>query len=153
MTIQLAVLHGYGKHTADLSVQEYGTALRWFFVAQTPYKVVVCLNKVSVVLLYKRIFVGTRFQVTCWVVMAVVVGWSIGAIFATIFQCVPVEGSWDKSIKAYCIDKGAFWIAYAVANILTDVMVLSLPIPVVLRLQLKLRDRLMVCGVFLLGGL
>ena len=34
-----------------------------------------------------------------------------------------------------------------------DVMVLALPIPEVLRLRLKLREKVMLCSVFLLGGM
>lgn len=125
----------------------------WFFVAQTPYKIVVCLNKASVVLLYMRIFITRSFQRICWGALSIIIGWSIGATFATIFQCVPVKKSWNKSLDGHCINSNVFWIAYAVMNVLTDVMVLSLPIPQIFKLHLKLRDKLMLCGVFLLGGL
>jgi 1-acylglycerone phosphate reductase len=138
-------------HKADLSKNDLETALRLFFIAQTPYKITVCLNKVSIILLYLRIFVSKSFRIAAFVVMGIVVAWSIGGVAATIFQCVPIQGSWDKKIEAKCIDKGMFWIAYAVMNILTDVMVLALPIRPILMLKLSLRDRLLLCGIFLLG--
>lgn len=140
-------------HKDDLTKAERTSALRWFFVAQTPYKVVVGLNKISVVLFCQRIFVGRGFKIACWSCMGIVAGWSIGAIAATIWQCVPIPGSWDKSIEAKCIDSSAFWTAYAVGNIFTDALVLCLPIPQILKLQLSVRERVMLCGVFLLGGL
>ena len=140
-------------HRSNLTKQELSAALKWFFIAQTPYKIVVGLNKVSAILFCQRIFVGKSFQYTCWACMSIVVGWNVGAIAATILQCIPIAGSWDKTILATCIDTKAFWVAYAVGNILTDAMVLALPIPQVLRLNLKLRERVMLCGVFLLGGL
>jgi hypothetical protein len=153
VAIQLAVTNGYGMHRADLTKQELSAALKWFFIAQTPYKIVVALNKVSAILFCQRIFVGKAFQYTCWTCMGTIVSWNIGAIAATILQCIPVAGSWDKTIVATCIDSKAFWVAYAVGNILTDAMVLALPIPEVLRLRLKLREKVMLCGVFLLGGM
>lgn len=153
MAIQLAVTHGYGMHKADLTPQQLHTCLRWFFIAQTPYKVTVCLNKISAVLFYRRIFIDKRFQHICWAAMALIVSWSVGAVAATISQCAPIEGSWNKSVKARCIDSDAFWVAYAVMNILTDALVLSLPLPQVFALHLKLRDRIMLCGVFMLGSL
>lgn len=85
VTIQLAIENGYGMHKADLTVVELDTALRWFFIAQTPYKVTVCLNKVATILLYLRIFVTKRFRIVAYTVMGVVVAWSIGAVGATIF--------------------------------------------------------------------
>lgn len=151
--MQLAVENGYGMHKADLSKAELGTALRYFFIAQTPYKVAVWLNKVSVVLLYLRIFISRSFRISAYVVIAIVSGCSIGGIGATIWQCVPIAGAWDKTIGAKCIDSDKFWIAYAIMNILTDVMVLSLPIPSILRLQLSWRNRIMLCCMFLLGSL
>ena len=153
MAIQLAINHGYGMHKSDLSDDEFQTTLRLFFMAQTPYKVSVCLNKVATILLYLRIFISRGFRIAAFITLGIIVSWSIGGVFATIFQCVPIAGSWDRSVDATCIDKGKFWVAYAVMNILTDVMVLALPIPVVLTLQLKTREKALLCAMFLLGGL
>ncbi|EHA46679.1 hypothetical protein MCOR27_002597 [Pyricularia oryzae] len=151
--MQLAIENGYGKHKADLPTAHVRSALKLFFLAQTPYKISVCFNKVAAILLYLRIFVSSRFRLAAFSVMAVIVAWSIGGVAATIWQCVPVAGAWDKSVKARCIDSDKFWVAYAVMNILTDVMVLALPIPSILGLQhLSRRDKLMLCCVFLLGG-
>jgi len=150
--MQLAIENGYGMHKVDLSKTELRTALRFFFIAQTPYKVAVCANKLSVCLLYLRIFVTNSFRVACYIVIAIIVAWSIGGVGATIWQCVPIAGSWDKTIDAVCIDKSKFWVAYAVMNILTDVLVLALPIPPVLALKLNRRDKVLICGTFMLGG-
>ncbi|KAK6431846.1 hypothetical protein LTR95_011988 [Oleoguttula sp. CCFEE 5521] len=152
VTIQLAVEHGYGMHKANLTKAKLIAALRWFFIAQTPYKVVTCLNKVSAILLYQRIFISKRFQIAAWICLGIVTSWSLGSIAATIAQCVPIAGSWDKSIHAKCIDSNAFWMGYSISNIFTDVMVLALPIPQVLKLQLNIRERMLLCGVFLMGG-
>jgi hypothetical protein len=153
VAIQLAVVNGYGMHKNDLSADELEAALKWFFIAQTPYKVTVCLNKVSVILLYLRIFVSRTFRLAAFAVLFVVVGYGIGGIAATIWQCVPIQGAWDKNTPATCINSDVFWVAYAALNIITDIMVLALPIIPIMRLQLGLRDRLLLCGVFTLGGL
>jgi hypothetical protein len=140
-------------HKADLTVVELDTALRWFFIAQTPYKVTVCLNKVATILLYLRIFVSQKFRIAAYTVMGTIVAWSIGAVGSTIFQCVPIAGAWDKTVDATCINSDIFWVAYAVLNILTDVMVLTLPIAPIMGLQLSTRNRVMLCAIFLMGGL
>ncbi|EXL51972.1 hypothetical protein FOCG_07785 [Fusarium oxysporum f. sp. radicis-lycopersici 26381] len=150
--IQLAIHHGYGMHKDDLEKPDLRMALKMFFIAQTPYKATVCLNKVAAILLYLRLFVTKSFRVWSFVVLGVVVGYSIGGIAATIWQCVPIKGAWDKSVDAKCIDSNKFWVAYAVLNILTDVMVLALPIMPIMRLQTSRREKLLLCCVFLLGG-
>ncbi|KAJ6783045.1 hypothetical protein PWT90_01867 [Aphanocladium album] len=150
--MQLAISSGYGMHKKDLSGDELHLALKLFFIAQTPYKIAVCLNKVATILLYLRLFSSPRFRVAAFTIMGIIIAASIGSICATIFQCVPVAGAWDHSIKAQCIHSGQFWVAYAVLNVLTDVMVLVLPIPMVSRLKFGKRDKVMLYGLFLLGS-
>ncbi|KAF9732256.1 hypothetical protein PMIN06_006647 [Paraphaeosphaeria minitans] len=152
VAIQLAVVHGYGKHVRDLSKPALRTSLKFFWLAQTPYKIVVCLNKVSVILLYMRIFIGQRFQQLCFCSLAIIISSGVATVFATIFQCVPLARSWDKAVEGHCIDSSSFWVANAVINISTDVIVLALPIYEVAKLQLKLREKIMLHSVFLLGS-
>ncbi|KAF4342089.1 integral membrane protein [Fusarium beomiforme] len=66
--------------------------------------------------------------------------------------CVPIKGAWDKSVNATCIDSNKFWVAYAVLNVVTDIMVLGLPIMPIMRLQTSAREKLLLCCIFLLGG-
>ncbi|UPK92128.1 hypothetical protein LCI18_003063 [Fusarium solani-melongenae] len=161
MSVDLAYICGWKLYITSLVmiitaglfvIARCSTPLKMFFIAQTPYKVTVCLNKVAAILLYLRLFPTKNFRVACYVVMGIIVSWSIGGVGATIWQCVPIEGAWNKAIDAKCIDSNKFWIAYAVMNILTDIMVLTLPIGSIMRLQMNIRERLMLCGVFLLGG-
>lgn len=140
-------------HKADLTATELRTALKWFFVAQTPYKVTICLNKVATILLYLRIFITQKFHIVAYSVMGIIIAWSVGAVTSTIFQCVPVAGAWDKTVDATCINSDIFWVAYAVMDILTDLMVLALPLPPIMALQLSMRNKLMICAIFLMGGL
>ncbi|KAH7068960.1 hypothetical protein BKA63DRAFT_397026, partial [Paraphoma chrysanthemicola] len=152
VTIQLAVVHGYGQHKLDLSTKELRTCLKYFWIAQTPYKIVVCLNKTSVVLLYMRIFISKNFRWVCYVALAIIIGSGVATVFATIFQCVPLQRSWNKTVDGTCIDSSMFWIANAVLNIATDVIVLALPVREVWKLQLRLQEKIMLYAVFLLGG-
>ncbi|KAH7122027.1 hypothetical protein B0J13DRAFT_599213 [Dactylonectria estremocensis] len=152
VSMQLAIQNGYGMHKADLTKPELTMALKLFFIAQTPYKVTVCLNKVAAILLYLRLFVTHGFRIACFVAIGIIVAWSIGGVGATIWQCVPIAGAWNKKLDAVCIDSNKFWVAYAVMNILTDIMVLALPIAPIMKLQMSLRERLLLCCVFLIGG-
>ncbi|KAB2105280.1 hypothetical protein AG0111_0g6961 [Alternaria gaisen] len=152
ITIQLSVVHGYGQHKVDLSTEELHTCLKFFWIAQTPYKIVVCLNKVSAILLYMRIFISRHFRWLCYGALTIVVGSGIATVFATIFQCVPLQRSWDKNVEGTCIDSSKFWLANAVLNIFTDVIVLALPVREVSKLQLKLQEKIMLHSVFLLGS-
>ncbi|MCJ1469421.1 hypothetical protein MMC07_008054 [Pseudocyphellaria aurata] len=152
ITINLAVVHGYGKHKKDLTHTELLAALKWFYFAQIFYKLVLGFNKISLLSLYLRIFLGKFFKGLCYASLAIVIGWTVGSVFATIFQCVPISAFWDKSVVARCTDSDAFWYAYGILNILTDAIILGLPIHEVMKLQLPRREKLGLLLVFLLGA-
>ncbi|KAM0738705.1 hypothetical protein ACQRIT_006442 [Beauveria bassiana] len=152
VTVQLAISHGYGMHKADLSKDDLHMALKFFFIAQAPCKITNCLNKVAMIMIYLRQFPSSRFRVGAFTTLGVVVLGSVGSICATIFQCVPVAGAWDESIEAKCIHFGHFWVANSVMNILTNVIMIALPIPMVQKLKLGKHDKAMLFGLFLLGG-
>ena len=54
---------------------------------------------------------------------------------------------------AYCINQQAFYMATAVTDVVIDLFIFSLPIPMVLRLHLPRKQRAAVAGMFLLGAM
>lgn len=109
--------------------------------------------KISILSFYQRLFSTPKFKQITSIVGAVVIAYWIVVIMATIFGCRPVQGYWDKTIKSYCINRGVLAIAVAGLNVLTDVVILLLPIPIIWHLQIALRQRFALSFVFLLGSL
>jgi hypothetical protein len=125
-----------------------------FFVAQIIYKVVLGFTKVSILVLYRRIFIGVNFRRVVNVLIALIIIWATMATVATIFQCTPIAASWDNSIPvSKCIHKNAFWYGFAVTNTFSDFVLLFLPVQPILKLRLDWRSKLAVLGVFALGAL
>lgn len=109
--------------------------------------------KLSILLMYKRIFRVKPFQYATIAVGLIVLGWMIGVIFAQIFTCTPVEGAWNPAVVQHCIDQTKFYYGNAIANLLTDVIILCLPLPLIWRLQMTTHRKYALSGVFLLGSL
>ncbi|KAF7590962.1 hypothetical protein BBP40_002214 [Aspergillus hancockii] len=110
--------------------------------------------KISILLFYVRIFDTPKFRIMAYAVGFIVVGHGIGVFFAAIFQCSPVQYAWDKTIKGgTCFDQQAFYRYVSPPNILTDVLILIMPLPFVWKLHTRLTQKLALTGVFLLGGL
>lgn len=128
------------------------TSIR-FYAAQVMYKVVITLDKVAILLLYYRIFnVHRGFRIASHCVNAFIITSGLAFIIATIFQCTPVSGVWSKGYeKMTCINSKNFWISYAALNILTDVILLVMPIRQVSRLQISLLDKVGLSLVFCTG--
>ena len=71
---------------------------------------------------------------------------------ATIFQCHPISRAWDRwSGSGTCVNLGVLWYANAIYNILTDFVIVLMVPPVIFKLQLPMRQKLVLACVFGLG--
>lgn len=84
--------------------------------------------------------------------MVVVVGYGVASAIATILQCGPISRAWDKTVTGTCFTLTAFWYANASYAIVTDLILLVLPMRVIWRLQLGIAQKIAVLMVFALGG-
>jgi hypothetical protein len=75
--------------------------------------------------------------------------------FSLLFACKPVAASWDPLLlaTAVCINRGGIYIAQAVIGIVTDVLLLALPIPTVLKLQMPNKQKFGLVGIFAIGSM
>lgn len=106
--------------------------------------------------MYNRIFnVSRSFRYQLFASSGLVVGWWVGCTAATLTNCIPLKWSWINSFAdpRYCFNYNIFWMASGACEIFLDVLILTLPISVVVRMHLSLRRKLTVQGIFLLGGL
>lgn len=110
--------------------------------------------KLSVLLLYRRLFVGRLFNRCSFVVCVVIALWSLSFFFAFAFQCGTNIANWWTSaatIKAYCDNTNAVNLGFVISDVLTDVMILLIPIPIIWKLQMSTTNKIGLTGVFLLG--
>lgn len=71
----------------------------------------------------------------------------------SLFQCTPLEKLWNPTLPGHCINFLGAIIGNAVPNIVTDILILALPMPLLWHLQTGYLQKIMLSGVFLLGGL
>ena len=70
------------------------------------------------------------------------------------FLCRPLAFNWDRTIRGgVCGDIMGAYIAAGVINLCTDLMVLILPVPTILRLQLPVRTKIALTFTICLGFL
>lgn len=126
-----------------------------FWILQIFYKCAINTTKLSVLLLYRKIFDTNRyrFRTVCAVLFVVIVLHTIGATVATIVECVPINRMWDRTVEGTCINLTIFWYINAVFNIFADFMIFFLPLPVINTLSLPLRSKIGLMAIFALGAL
>ncbi len=113
--------------------------------------------KVSILLFYRRLFPRENTTPTwrlCHLLLMILsVALGVIGIFGFVFQCAPIAYSWDLTIPGgHCINRGAFARFTNVGNIVTDILILVMPIPIVWSLHLPKNKKIGVCLLFLLGG-
>ena len=144
---------GFGRHVVLNGAAKVESWLRGLYIYIIFYNFVILLIKNSILLLYHRIFVVPAFQRVVKFCIAFMVLYQISTLVVDIWPCSPIRGFWDTSIKARCVDQVKYFVASASINVFTDVTILLLPMPMVWRLQISLRQKLILCGIFLIGGL
>lgn len=120
----------------------------------------VTLTKVSVLLLYARIFglAQGRFRLNLWLTGAVTVAYPLTVVVGLLVSCQPVSYYW-RSLGGYAgdgrclVNTGLFYLVLAIVNLVINFWILVIPIPQILKLQMSARNKAAVCGLMLLGGL
>ncbi|KAI5781503.1 hypothetical protein EDC01DRAFT_730234 [Geopyxis carbonaria] len=119
---------------------------------QLLYNPVLALTKISIILFYKRISPNKNFYLFLHGTIAFVICHGIALFITNIFQCTPVAFFWNPTIPGgSCIDLRAFYFSAAALSIAADFWILLLPQPVLFSLQLPMKKRLMLMGMFGLG--
>ncbi|KAI9834034.1 MAG: hypothetical protein M1819_003319 [Sarea resinae] len=78
---------------------------------------------------------------------------ALGALFAGIFQCSPVRKTWLGHLVqgGKCFDQYLYFKLVSVINIILDFVVLLLPMPILLRLNMPWKQRIALALVFGIG--
>ncbi|WZH39864.1 Integral membrane protein [Fusarium acuminatum] len=105
--------YGFGRHISTLALEDKSMALKLFYIAQIFYKLTINLAKISMLLLYLRIFVQEWFRRCCFTLMAIIASYMAVALALSIWQCHPLSGAWDKSLHPKCVSLDKTWHANA----------------------------------------
>jgi hypothetical protein len=72
-------------------------------------------------------------------------------VFTTIFQCSPIEGAWNFELQPKCISVMKVYYFSTAFSILTDVLLVILPLPLFWKLKLPIREKWIITVLFGLG--
>lgn len=148
---------GVGHHVAWLEAED-PNAIITFAKLQIPltvmYAMAVMFPKLAILGLYLRIFTREWHRVSCYTLIGLVAGTGISTAIVTCLQCRPISALWDPTLDKdeMCIDIQYFWRWASFPNIVTDIMMLALPMPCIWRLHLSLRDKIGLVLTFTTGS-
>lgn len=113
------------------------------------------LAKISLLFLYLRISPDRKFHTVVKTLVAAFALYAVIYAMISIFGCRPISASWDLALaeEGQCVDKPGFFLAASIANIVMDLAILLIPIPIVIPLQIPRRQKISLLLLFATGGL
>ncbi|KAK6062808.1 hypothetical protein SCUP515_13000 [Seiridium cupressi] len=111
----------------------------------------VALIKMSILHFYITVFRETMFIRAARGTMCFVIAFWIAASFSDAFFCIPPKKSWLPEIPGHCGDDSIMYIVLASVDLIIDVTVIALPMPILWGLQLPTPKKIGLTFVFGLG--
>ncbi|RWQ95413.1 hypothetical protein C8Q69DRAFT_520247 [Paecilomyces variotii] len=152
---------GLGHHIEYLSVQTISTYEKLFLTAACLFITGICLARLAHLVLFHRLMIAKSWlRHALYGVTAFVIIGSITLVFCFIFACRPISKAWDVTLQGQCINRPAILVAVAVLNIISDFLLILLPIPVISDLQVPRSQKIktfiilvMVCITFVASAI
>jgi fucose permease len=153
-TIDIGTSKGLGRHDADIAGQDRLALRKTEYVFSVLYNPALMALKTSVLIFYLRLSKNTQqvLRIASWVVLGIVNTAGVVLTFLNIFQCNPVIAAFSLyRYQAQCIPLLTEFICSAPVNIVTDLAILALPIPVLTGMRLPKRQKYILVLTFSLG--
>jgi hypothetical protein len=145
---------GSGIHTEDIEEKYRSRVFVTFTVAQPVWGLATTAVKLSIIHLYMNMFPSPKFRRVCYATMTVTTLYFLSVIVETFAFCKPVQFTWDKTVNGSCAKNANIgYIIAALSNLLIDVVVVAMPIPIVWSLRMPIKKKRGIIGIFSMGAM
>ena len=124
------------------------------YITAPVYQLCNGFTKLSLLVVYLQLSPQKWFRVGAWFSIVVVTLYTSIITVLMFFHCRPVRRAFDFTIETgSCLDAGVLYMATAVSNIITDIMLFVLPTPMVLKLKMAGSRKIAAIAIFGIGSL
>lgn len=128
--------------------------LKWFNVASIHYGITICIAKLAVLWLYRRVFSPRRwspFDISIVALIVLLILFYTATNLVKIFECTPRAKIWKPKLPGTCINTPMLLNVSGLFNTITDAVILLLPIKAVWNMHMKKQRKVVVVLVFTFG--
>ncbi|KEY73986.1 hypothetical protein S7711_02581 [Stachybotrys chartarum IBT 7711] len=122
----------------------------YLYVAVLHYNVGMNVVKISFLFQYRRIFATQQVQTICFWALIGVVFWACLQAVLLGISCLPISFI-VPSTADWCLDTLPVWYFSSAMSLATDILIFCIPLPSVLKLQLPIKQKVLVMFIFSLG--
>ncbi|KAJ0158838.1 hypothetical protein CTA2_10764 [Colletotrichum tanaceti] len=138
----------------ETQICRMANAAKTTFVAAPVYMLCNGFTKLSLLTFYLHLSPQKWFRVAVWAGIVVVSLYTGCIAILMLFHCSPVRKAFDPNITGgTCLNVGVLYMATAVSNVVTDVMLFALPMPMIFNLRMKLAQKIGAVLIFAIGSL
>ncbi|KAF2797222.1 hypothetical protein K505DRAFT_298737 [Melanomma pulvis-pyrius CBS 109.77] len=147
-----------GHHTLWVCMMN-PMALITYAKLQIPFTIMlsfaIAFAKLAILSLFLRIFVQKGYRWATYGIMGIQVLTLVVSTIITCTVCTPISYLWEPQLHpdGHCIDINAFWRWGSFPQIITDVLILILPLPILWKLHLSPKDKIGVILTFCTGSI
>ena len=110
----------------------------------------VCFSKLSILLMYTALVPIPSMIKWAKGVGSLIILWNISDIIAGLLICRPIAKNWDYTLPGTCGSQPKFYFSMGVVNLVTDTVIIVLPMPFY-RLRMPMRRKLLAMALLSIG--
>jgi hypothetical protein len=145
LTPNVAFQYGFGQHLWNVTLEQMMGYMKMLVGIMVVYVWTPALAKLSLLALYYRLNPDLKVQASIYALAVLVTGYSLAITIVAAGPCNPRTHTDQKCLT----DLNLFM---ACINIITDFLILCLPIPMLRALQLPIKQKVLLGLVFALGS-
>ncbi|TGO32447.1 hypothetical protein BHYA_0316g00020 [Botrytis hyacinthi] len=150
--IMLVVFGGSGWHVDQLNPAQLKAAQKVLLANQMLYGVGLGLIKCSITIMLIRIFAVPKFRLAGYFVLAMCISWTVMTILIAFLICRPLGYNWNLQPTAgHCGNTTSAYTAVGIVDIITDMMILLLPQPMIWRLRMPTANKIALAALMCFG--
>ncbi|KAL4781101.1 hypothetical protein BJX76DRAFT_363881 [Aspergillus varians] len=143
--------HGLGRHIQFIPPDELVVYMKTLASGSFLYPACIACVKLSILAFYKRLFPIRPMLLAVNIVASIVILWCVGVCLIGAVTCIPFRKLWEPSLPGGCIDLAKFYYGLQIPNIVTDAVILVMPLRIVWNLQIPKLQKVLLTGIFMLG--
>ncbi|KAF2128865.1 hypothetical protein P153DRAFT_376229 [Dothidotthia symphoricarpi CBS 119687] len=143
--------HGMGRHVVFVSAYDQMMVRKGDYIFSHFYDIALVTVKLGILAFYYRVFVVPLFRKFVLATAAFIVAWGVGITVALLFACRPLETYWDVNVKGSCLRLVTFTYFTNISNLITDIWIFLMPVPMIWHLQLQMKKKLLLSLIFCVG--
>ena len=150
----IGLRHNGGVSSFILTPMQQQDYNRWMNILQTVYGPAMASTKTAILTLYLRFFVSRRSGLLFFTIVGtllVICGFYFAVTVAKIWECVPREKIFDKSIPGRCVNIHQVLLITASFNLFTDFFIWALPLYKLWKMRIKSSKKSGAATIFLFG--